>query len=419
MKFLIISLLLLRLLPLSAQEAERMRNEQLGSVYFAYPTPTGTMSPILEGYEPVYISHYGRHGSRWMTNDVRYLQVKGVLDSLYCVDELTELGKDVRTRIHKVWADAEGKSGSITPLGERQMREIAERMMLHFPTLFRGEAVIDARSSTSLRAAISMSYFTERLKELNPSLQVSRRAYHGYMDYIAHTDAQGEAFSAEDAPWRKEIFQEFEARKIQPQRLMESLFKRPEAIADPTDLMRSFFWIAADMQNVELKNVSFYDLFTYEELYGIWETVNARMYVCNANAPMARGLMVGQACNLLRNIIESSEAVLQGKDATRAHLRFGHDTHLIRLLALMQVEGCCNVETDIEKFDEVWNDFRVAPMGGNLQLIFFRNAQGNVLVKLLLNEQEAKLPLQAVHGTYYDWSSAKTFFLQRLEEHQK
>ncbi|MBQ8674500.1 MAG: histidine-type phosphatase [Bacteroides sp.] len=400
-------LLSLCLSPLFAQTGSRPTNEQLGSVYLAYPTPAGKLTPAPRGYRPVYISHYGRHGSRWMTNDVRYLQVKGILDSLYLAGELTELGKDVRLRIHKVWQDAEGKSGSITPLGERQMQEIAGRMYVACPELFSGRAVVDARSSTSLRCAMSMSYFTERLKELNPRLRVSRRAYHGYMDYIAHTDAEGEAFSAEDALWRKSLFSEFEARKVRPERLMASLFKRPEAVSDPVDLMRSFFWIAADMQNVELKGVSFYDLFTYEELYGVWETVNARMYVCNANAPLAGSLMVGQARNLLRNIVESADAVLEGRDETKAHLRFGHDTHLIRLLALMQVEGCCTSESDIEKFDEAWRDFRVSPMGANLQLIFFRNKTGHVLVKFLLNENEVHLPLPAVSRVFYDWEEVK------------
>ena len=57
------------------------------------------------------------------------------------------------------------------------------------------------------------------------------------------------------------------------------------------------------MQNVEL-DLSFYDIFEYEELVGVWKTVNARMYVCNAAAPLNGGLMPRCACLLLRNILE-------------------------------------------------------------------------------------------------------------------
>ena len=49
--------------------------EKMGSIYYAYPTPNGIQTPVPEGYSPFYVSHYGRHGSRWMTSDERYLEV--------------------------------------------------------------------------------------------------------------------------------------------------------------------------------------------------------------------------------------------------------------------------------------------------------------------------------------------------------
>ena len=58
----IIPFYLFTFLPLSAQY------EKLGGVYYAYPIESGMANPLLqlapEGYEPFYISHYGRHGSR-------------------------------------------------------------------------------------------------------------------------------------------------------------------------------------------------------------------------------------------------------------------------------------------------------------------------------------------------------------------
>lgn len=381
--------------------------EQTGSIYYAYPTPSEVYTPAPKGYEPFYISHYGRHGSRWMTADERYTEILSVFDSLYHCSGLTTLGIDVRERLHIVWEDARGCSGNITPLGERQQREIADRMFRNFPQVFSEGTFVDARSSTSLRCAMSMSYFTERLKELNPSLHVERRAYQRYMDYIAYTSPEGEAFSSEKALWRRD-FREFEKKNVRPERLMASLFVNPTVIPDHDAFMRGLYWIAADMQNVEV-NVSFYDIFEYEELVGIWKTVNARMYVCNAAAPLNGGLMPRCAENLLSNIIESAEEAIKGETST-VHLRFGHDTHLIRLLALMQVEGCSNSETDMEKFHLAWQDYLVSPMGANLQLIFFRNEKKDVLVKFLLNEKEVRLPLKSNVTPYYSWEAVKEFF---------
>lgn len=191
---------------------------------------------------------------------------------------------------------------------------------------------------------------------------------------------------------------------------MASLFVKPEAITDQDAMMRSLYWIAADMQNVEL-DLSFYDIFEYEELVGVWKTVNARMYVCNAAAPLNGGLMPRCAVPLLRNILESADAAIE-KGTPAADLRFGHDTHLIRLLALMQIEGCSNQEVDMEKFHLAWQDYRVSPMGANLQLIFYRDKKNNILVKFLLNECEVTLPLKSKMVPYYSWKEVETFLAE-------
>lgn len=146
----------------------------------------------------------------------------------------------------------------------------------------------------------------------------------------------------------------------------------------------------------------------------LWKVVNARMYVCNAAAPLNGGLMPRQAAPLLRNIVESADKAIAGGKPC-ADLRFGHDTHLIRLLALMGVEGCEGREADIEKFHLAWQDYRVSPMAANLQLVFSRNASGDVLVKLLHNEREVHLPLVAVEGPYYDWKELRRYFMGLLD----
>ena len=42
--------------------------EKSGGIYYAYPYSTDSLAPVPAGFEPVYISHYGRHGSRWHTS---------------------------------------------------------------------------------------------------------------------------------------------------------------------------------------------------------------------------------------------------------------------------------------------------------------------------------------------------------------
>ena len=45
-----------------------------GSNYLDYDRqlPTKALTPTPKGYEPYYMSHYGRHGSRWLISEGNY-----------------------------------------------------------------------------------------------------------------------------------------------------------------------------------------------------------------------------------------------------------------------------------------------------------------------------------------------------------
>ena len=53
-------------------QAQTSKNEVINNIflassnYYAYPVPTKKLTPPPVGYKPFYISHYGRHGSRYM-----------------------------------------------------------------------------------------------------------------------------------------------------------------------------------------------------------------------------------------------------------------------------------------------------------------------------------------------------------------
>ena len=54
----------------------------------------------------------------------------------------------------------------------------------------------------------------------------------------------------------------------------------------------------------------------------------------------------------------------------------------------------------------------------NLQFIFYRSdpKDQDVLFKVLLNEEEATLPLQPVSGPYYRWSDFRQYCLDKLSK---
>ena len=152
--------------------------------YANYPVPTGHLTPAPAGYEPFYISHYGRHGARYMTSDKTYRRLRQQLDTARTLDLLTDYGKDVRRRIKIAAADAEGRAGELTTLGARQHKAIARRMYDNYPSLMTKPLFVEANSSTSRRVMLSMANFCLELKSLNPTLDISMDASEHDMHYI-------------------------------------------------------------------------------------------------------------------------------------------------------------------------------------------------------------------------------------------
>ena len=64
---------------------------------------------------------------------------------------------------------------------------------------------------------------------------------------------------------------------------------------------------------------------------------------------------------------------------------------------------------DPERVEDYW-DSSYCTMAANLQLIFYRNRKGDILVKPLLNGAETTLPFQSVKGPYYSWKAFKEYY---------
>ena len=360
--------------------------------------------------------HYGRHGSRYLIGDRDYKWLVDLFEEAHRAHALTGLGEDTYRRLLKVWEEAEGHGGDLTPLGVRQHRGIAERMYASFPEVFKGNPFISARSTVVLRCAMSMVAFGDRLKELNPDLRISYEASEKYMDYLNyHTDESNRFTSSQDGPWAEE-YRKFEEAHTNPERLVASLFKDKHFVlkkVNPKELMWGMYWVASDMQNAETK-VSFYDLFEAQELFDLWQCVNYRFYVGNANHADGKGIVVANAKSLLRNILDSADEAIQ-EGGIAATLRFGHDGNVIPLVALMRIENCNVAVSDPYEVYKVWSDFKVVPMAANVQIIFFRNEKsGDILVKVMHNENEVHIPVETDMFPYYKWEDVERFYRNLL-----
>ncbi|MDR1022930.1 MAG: histidine-type phosphatase [Prevotellaceae bacterium] len=387
--------------------------EKTGGVYYAYPAQDiKPQTPAPEGYAPFYIAHFGRHGSRYLIEDNDYKQALDLFEEAMNSNALTPLGIDVHKRLSEVWKEAEGRGGDLSPLGVRQQRGIAERMFRLYPDVFRGNIRLSARSTTVARCILSMDTFCERLKELNPELHIARDTSSRSASYLNYHTEAAVAFRSENGAWKKE-YEIFENAHVQPRRLVQSLFADAAFTAakiNPASLMWALYWIASDMQNMEAR-LSFYDIFEKQELFDLWQCKNYSLYVRYANAAANGGIMMENAKPLLKNIIESANQAIEAK-GYGASFRFGHDGNIIPLAMLLHLQGCYGSISESSEFYKAWSDFKVAPMAGNVQIIFFRKENSeDILVKFLLNENEMLVPpVKSSNLPYYRWKDVVEYY---------
>ena len=386
-----------------------------GGVYLAYPKVEAKQTPAPKGYKPFYVSHYGRHGSRYLLGDRDYLWIIQLMQKADSVNGLTPLGKDVLNRLTLVWQEVQGRAGDLTPLGVRQHQGIAERMTKNFPEVFRGKRSVSARSTVVYRCAMSMAAFGDRLKGLNPQLDISYEMSEKYMSYLNyHTDRSNAFTHGEKGPWVEE-YRKFEEQQVKPDRLVNTLFSNADFIrceVNPNNLMWGLYWIAVDMQDIETP-VSFYDIFTAREMFDLWQCVNYRFYIGNANPLASKGIVMANAKSLVENIIESADAAIKDHSIA-ATLRFGHDGNVIPLLALLQIENFDVAVAGPSEVYKYWCDFKATPMASNVQIVFFENKKGDVLVKFLHNEKEVHIPVKTDNWPYYHWNEVRDYYQKRL-----
>ena len=126
----------------------------MGGNYFFYPgIQKQTTAPA--GHKPFYISHYGRHGSRFHYSEDDWVYLNNVMSSADSAQELTEFGKE------RLEADADTCGLQPPPRGDLTQKGVAQHRVS--PSACSGtfrsfprQREITAYASTSGRCIVSM-----------------------------------------------------------------------------------------------------------------------------------------------------------------------------------------------------------------------------------------------------------------------
>ena len=157
---------------------------------------------------------------------------------------------------------------------------------------------------------------------------------------------------------------------------------------------------------------SMFPYFTMDELYAYWVACNASTLnqhgFTRENGEVLR--RVGKM--ICKDIVEKADEALLEGSTRAADLRFSHDGGVLPLIFYLGLEGNDRTWGVGEEWEQGWYAFQNVCMATNVQLIFYRNRVGEVLVKILHNERETTITrLEPAQGPYYRWDDLRPYLV--------
>ena len=398
---------------------------EIYGVHLLYPDTAPAAAPAPKGYTPCHLSHYGRHGARYIQYDTQYFFVHDVLEKAFAADKLTETGKQLRDEYKSFYNRIERHSGELCPLGLVEHRQIAARMTSNYPELFKGNARIEANSTNLERTMLSMWACLDELHAINPELEIIPDGARVEMEALnphCPENTWGTSFDqmwkGTKAVWRQDFLTHSE-QWIDWKTFGDRIFTDldwAQSICKVVNFEKDVYLIAADVPCMGLEGVNLFKYFTEDELLPLAKCGdNYLSYMEKSHSPQCPGRDWALCHTLLENFIARADQDL--KDGLGVRLRFGHDGCMMGMFVMMDLPGWNAPASNPDEMWEVWDCSRI-PMASNLQMVLYRgrNAEDPILMTWRLNEEPMALPLEEVAPGFYRWEDFKAEYLPKIEQ---
>lgn len=379
-----------------------------------YPFDKSVLTKAPKGYKPFYISHYGRHGSRYYWNDRLYKELDSLLTTAHKRHQLTAEGEAFYEKFMVAKSELQTGVSELTQLGWEQHQRIARIMYNNFPQVFKKGGNVLAVSSLSGRCVLSMSAFCQELVQCNPKIEIREQSSRFTLDAVVPDDRQNPV--KHSFPRVKPRFTENENKVPEDTTLRGKIISR--VFTSTEGLPGNMHHIGSNLINLytSLPNIGHEgmmgNIITDDEIVNTWEHTNLGSYAWVFGPQY-------QVIPILQDIIKKADAVFNGTSDHIADLRFGHDTYLGPLTVLMGINGA---DLDPEDPFEVKNCYQnwETCKASNVQLVFYRGKRGkdDILVKCLLNGVEATLPVPTTCAPYYKWSDFRQYYTDKCNQKQ-
>ena len=380
---------------------------------YLYSFTTSQLTKAPRGYKPFYISHYGRHGSRYYWNSFLYQELDSLLTTAHQKQLLTTEGEAFYEKFMAAKEELKTGVSELTQVGWEQHQRIARTMYDNFPEVFRKGGNVLAISSLSGRCVLSMSAFCQELVQCNPKIEVREQSSRFTLDGVVPTDKENplrRKFPRVSPRFEKNRNQ-FDYRDSLNEKVISRVFVSTEEL--PGNMRHT----ASNLINLymSLPSISHEgmmgNIITDEEIARRWESSNLGSYSWVFGPQY-------EMIPILEDIIKKADAVITGSSDHIADLRFGHDTCIGPLTVLMGINGADSDPEDPYEVKNIYQNWQTCK-ASNIQLVFYRGKKpsDDILIKCLLNGVEARLPLPTDIYPYYKWSDFRQFYTDRCKAH--
>ena len=409
--------ILVALLPIAAwgqtMDAISQINADSRKAYgndYPYLFDQPALTPSPKGYKPFYISHYGRHGSRYYWSNNLYRDIDSLLTKAHRLQLLTPEGEAFRDRFEETMPELKARWGELSELGWKQHQGIANTMYHRFRKLFTKGAHVTAISSLSGRCVMSMSAFCLELQQQCPSLEIREESSRTTLDGVVPYDSQNphQHHCATLRPRYESNMASFHRDTAYATRVVGRLLTSTDG------LDRSDAQIAADLKNLYTSLPSIghegmmEGIYSDDDVVSQWELSNLDSYSWVFESQL-------EAIPILEDILDKAQKAIDGTNGSVADLRFGHDSCLGPLTVLMGINGADLDPADPYEVKNCYQNFETCK-ASNIQLIFYRNRKDDILVKCLLNGLEASLPIPSDIRPYYHWQDVSKYYEQHINQ---
>ena len=404
------------LIAVSAAAQHNTREEVLanidlaGGTYSVYPTGQPSPAKAPKGYKPFYLTHIGRHGSRYIGGTNTYRKTWKIWDDEHQKGNLTPEGEKIYQAYTNALPNLQFREGVLTKKGQDQHRQIAAQIYRDYPALFKGKTKAEALSTASHRVILSMTCFLDQMKQMDPDFTFDVDYGIRYYDMLVPESPDGPLY-VEHKPFPDDVlkaYDEFASEVFDESKVLKRWFVNPDALGDAkSSIVYRMSTIVYDFSNLDFPvSDTLTSIFSDDERYRMWRIQNYSDYIYTARAPGIDQRRCLEMSVTVKDMIDRFDEDV--RDGVAMRLRFSHDTALMPLISYLGVNGMDVAEADPRKLENVWRSFSVC-MGCNFQMVFFRNKKNpdDILIQVLLNGFQATLPLPEAAPGFYRWADFK------------